>query len=413
MHAYLIAILLFLLFAWALETLAELLNLRSLDRTLPQEFADTFDGSTYATSQAYTQSQAKVEIVSSTVNTALLLGFILLGGFAWLDGWLRGLGFSELVTGLIFFLLIGLAMEVLSLPVQLYRTFSLEERFGFNRTTPATFAADKLKELLLSLIIGLPVMAGLLLFFQRFPATGWLMAWGFIVLIMLIIQYVAPIWILPLFNRFTPLPEGSVRDKIEELASRTGFQLKGVYVMDGSKRSSKSNAFFTGLGKKKRIALFDTLMDKHDPDELQAVLAHEVGHAKLGHVVKNLILGIAKMGLLLFLVSLAISHQPLFEAFSVQQPSVYLGLVFFALLYTPVSMLISLAMNSVSRRFEYQADRFAAGTVGDPEPLIRALKKLARDNLSNLTPHALYVALHYSHPPLKQRIASLKSQSPS
>jgi len=413
MHPYLAVILVFIVGAWALETLAEYLNLRSLGPRPPEEFADTFDPEAYASSQAYTRAKATVEIVSSTVNVVLLLAFILLGGFPWLDGLIRSLGLSELTNGLLFFLALGAAMEVVSLPFEIYRTFGLEERFGFNRTTPRTFLADKCKEVGLSLVIGLPVLAGVLLFFGRFPLTGWLMAWGFIILVMLVIQYVAPIWILPLFNTFRPLPEGEVRDRILQLAEKTGFRVGGIYVMDGSKRSSKSNAFFTGLGKKKRIALFDTLLDRHDPEELQAVLAHEVGHSKLGHVLKNLVLGILKTGLLLFLVSVAIRHEPLFEAFGVDQASVYLGLVFFALLYTPVSLLLALSMNAVSRRFEYQADHFAAQAAGGPGPLIRALKKLARDNLSNLSPHRLYVALHYSHPPLKERIESLKAQGTS
>jgi len=408
MHIYLVIIIVFLVGGYLLEALAQYLNLNHLASELPEEFSDTFDAKEYKKSQDYTRAKTRLEIISSSVNLVILLAFIFLGGFPWLDGLVRSLGWTEAWTGIVFIGLLALAQDLISLPFEIYNNFGLEERFGFNRMGWKTFLSDKLKEYFLLALIGIPLLFWILLFFGKFPHIGWLYAWGFIIVIMLAIQYVAPTWILPLFNKFTPLEDGELKDKITNYIQKTGFKLKGIFVMDGSKRSTKSNAFFTGFGKKKRIALFDTLINKHEPNELVAVLAHEIGHYKLKHNLKNLFIAIIKLGIVLYLMSIFITHPPLFQAFGLENMSVYAGLIFFALLYTPVSLIMSVIFNHLSRKYEFQADSFAAKSTEQPRDLIRALKKLSADNLSNLTPHPLYVFLEYSHPPVLDRINNLR-----
>jgi STE24 endopeptidase len=408
MNPILIVVLCFLVGAYLLESWADLLNLRSLSPSLPREFADVVDPRTYQTSQEYTRARTRLGLVSSTVSLAVLVIFILSGGFSWLDTLVRSWGLHPVLAGLAYLALLGLAADVLGLPFQLYSTFVLEARYGFNRMSLATFVKDKLKGFLLAGAIGIPCLAGVILFLGAYPVWGWAWAWAGLVGLMFGLQYIAPTWILPLFNTFTPLEKGELRDRILGYAQENGADVQDISVMDGSRRSAKSNAFFTGFGRKKRIALFDTLIEKHPPDELVAVLAHEIGHWKLKHILKGLIVGIVKMGFLLGLLSLAVRWQPLFEAFGVEQVSVHAGLVFFLLLYTPVSLVLSVGINHLSRRHEFEADAFAASTTGKPESLIQALKKLSRDNLSNLTPHPLKVFLEYSHPPVIERVRTLR-----
>lgn len=408
MNPYLVVILAAILAAFVLENLSRLLNARALSPELPPEFRDVYDPQEYRRSQEYTRANQKLVTVSEWIETPLLLAAILLGWFNVLDQWLRGFGLPETVTGLLFIGALGLVSSLVSLPFQVYDTFVVEERFGFNRTTPATFVKDRLKGLALSLAIGAPLLAALLWFFQALGGWAWLAAWALTTLVTLVLAAIGPTLILPLFNKFTPLESGSLRERIEEYAHRQGFDLSGIFVMDGSKRSSKSNAFFTGLGKRRRIALFDTLVARHDEDEIVAVLAHEVGHSKLGHIKRGLALSILKTGLLFGLMQVFIGSPDLFAAFGMERMSVYAGLVFFVILYTPVSLVLSVLSGLLSRRHERQADRFAARTTGMPGALARALKRLGADNLSNLTPHPLHVFLHYSHPPVLERVRRLE-----
>jgi STE24 endopeptidase len=285
----------------------------------------------------------------------------------------------------------------------------IEERFGFNKTTVITFIMDLVKSLFIGVLIGGPLLAGLLYFFNAAGAMAWIYAWAATTLFTLIIQFIAPTWIMPLFNKFTPLDDGELKELIISYADKVKFPLKGIFVMDGSKRSKKSNAFFTGFGKNKRIVLFDTLIEKHTPHELVSVLAHEVGHYKKKHILKSIIISILHMGLMFFLLSVFLGHEGLFKAFYMDNMSVYAGLIFFGMLYTPIEMILSLIMQIFSRKNEYEADRFAAETTGGSENMISALKKLSRDNLSNLTPHPFYVFLNYSHPPVLKRIEAIKS----
>ncbi|MCF8030830.1 MAG: M48 family metallopeptidase [Desulfohalobiaceae bacterium] len=413
MNALTVGLVCFLLFYFLLHNLALRLNARSASKELPPEFRGTYDAAEYARSQEYTRAQSRLDTASSTVNTFFLVGFILLGGFAWLETAVSALQAPWLVQGLVFLGSFAAIFELLNLPLELASVFGLEERYGFNRTTAATFVLDKLKTYGLTAVIGAVAASGILLFFRAFPQFGWLLAWAFLALFMLLLQYVGPNWILPLFNRFTPLEEGPLREAIKDTARKTGFDLEGISVMDGSKRSNKSNAFFTGLGRKKRIVLFDTLINRHTPAELSAVLAHEIGHFKLKHIWKKTFLGLAQTGIILFLLSLVLHYKTLYTAFGLNGTPIYAGLLFFAILYSPVNLLVSLATNALSRCYEYEADKFAAKAIQRPRDLSSALKRLARDNLSNLTPHRLYVCLEYSHPPILERLRHLNGLEPA
>lgn len=396
---------------YILEIVSNLLNLKALEPELPGEFDDVFDREKYAQSQAYTRDKTKFGLIESTFSLVVFLLFWWLGGFPWLDGLVRGFGFGPIVTGLCFVTILVLAGQLLSLPFGLYDTFVIEENYGFNKTTPKIFFSDALKSLLLGAALGLPLFALLLYLFQNpaFENFAWLIAWIVTTLFQIFILFVYPKWILPLFNEFKPLEDEELRAAIEDMAKKCRFPLTGVFEMDGSKRSTKSNAYFAGFGKNKKIALFDTLIKKHSIPELVAILAHEIGHFKLKHILKTLILGILQMGIIFYLLGLFMNNRDLFAAFGVEETSVYLSFIFFSFLLSPLSKLIAVGMAIFSRKNEFEADAFAARVTGDAKSLITALKTLSKDNLSNLTPHPFYVFINYSHPPMIERIAALRS----
>lgn len=409
--AALVAVSLILL--WNLNFLASLLNLKALDPKVPEEFVGVYDEDQYAKSQAYTAAGTKFDILQSLIPLLILLAFWFSGGFGALDTWARGLGFGPTVTGLIYIGVLYLASLVLGLPASLYETFVLEERFGFNKTTPATFVKDLLISLLLSAVIGVPLLAGLFWIFSNVP-QAWLWAWLFFAAFQLALTYFAPSLILPLFNKFNPMPEGELKDAIFACAKKCNFPLTELFIVDGSKRSAKSNAYFTGFGKKKRIALFDTLIESQSTDELVGVLAHEIGHFQCKHIVKRLVTMTLMSGVFFFLIGLltnpnSSAAQLIFEAFKVDEVSIYVGLVLFSILMKPVSRIIGIISSARSRKDEFEADAYAASAQGTPEYLISALKKLSVHNLSNLTPHPLRVFLDHSHPPTLQRIDALRS----
>ncbi|MFC1561860.1 M48 family metallopeptidase [candidate division KSB1 bacterium] len=409
MNIYAIIVLTALLFDFVLDSLSELLNLRALSTVLPGEFEDVYDAEKYKKSQEYTRVRTKFGFVTGTFGLCLMLVFWFAGGFRILDQLIRGWGFHEIWNGLLFIGVLLFARTLLALPFSIYSTFVIEERFGFNKTTPATFVKDLIKGFLLSIVIGGPLLAGILAFFMYAGLLAWLYCWIASVVFILILHYVAPTWIMPIFNKFTPLEEEELKEKILEYARSVRFSLKGIFVMDGSRRSSKSNAFFTGFGRNKRIALFDTLIEKHTAGELVAVLAHEIGHYKKKHIVKSILISIVHMGVTFYLLSIFLTHTGLFEAFYIEQPSVYTGLIFFGMLFAPIEMVLSVFMNIFSRKNEFEADRFAAETTKTPGDMISALKKLSVHNLSNLTPHPFKVFLDYSHPPVLKRIESIRS----
>jgi len=408
MNIYAIIILATLVISYLLDLVTEYLNLKSLRDELPPEFKDAYDAEKYRKSQQYTREQTRFGILTSTFNLTVLLIFWFLGGFNWLDTIVRGWQLGEIWSGLIYIGILLLAHSLITLPFRIYAIFVIEEKYGFNRTTPKIFITDLLKGLLLGIALGAPLLAGILAFFQYAGNWAWLYAWLATTVFTLFVQYIAPTWIMPLFNKFTPLEDGDLKTAIFNYANKVKFPLKNVFVMDGSKRSTKSNAFFTGFGKNKRIALFDTLIAQHSIGEMVAILAHEIGHYKKKHVLKNTIIGIVHTGIIFYLLSIFISDPKLFQAFYMNHVSVYAGLIFFGMLYSPIEMILSIFMQMFSRKNEFEADQFAAETIDNPEDMVRALKKLSAHNLSNLTPHPLYVFFHYSHPPVLERIRAIR-----
>lgn len=410
MHLYLVLALIFIIFSWVLECGATLLNLKALSPELPEEFSDSVDAPRYARSQEYTRVNSKVELLSGAAGTLIIVLCLTTGVFTAVDHAAMAVSDNTIIQGLVFFGLIGAGSGVLSLPVSIYRTFVVEERFGFNRTSWRTFVTDRIKGAILTGVIGGTLLAGILWFFSSFGMFAWLYAWAFMVVITMLIQYIAPVWIMPLFNKFTPLPEGELRTAIEQYIRKTGFSLSGLYLIDGSRRSGKANAFFTGFGKKKRIALFDTLTEKLTTPETVAVVAHEVGHSSLGHIRRMLTQSVIKLALVLLLLGFILDHATLYAAFGMDRASIHAGILLFSFLYTPVSLFFGIRANKKSREYEFEADAFAAQTTGTPEALSNALKALAKENLSNLTPHPFMVWLHYTHPPVLQRIHALKTK---
>lgn len=385
--------------------------MRALSPNIPKEFNDLIDDETYRKSQDYSRVSTRFSLIQSTASLLLLIGFWFIGGFQYLDLWLRSFGQVPILNGLILISILMAANYVFLLPFSLYDTFIIEEQFGFNKSTLSTFALDQIKGLILGALIGLPILALLLYIFTHLQ-YAWLWGWISISLISLAISYIAPTWLMPMFNKFTSLENGELKDAIFSTAQKCDFPLKEVMVMDGSKRSSKSNAFFTGFGNNKRIVLFDTLIENHSTAELVGVLAHEIGHYKKKHLLQSMIIGIITSGIMFFALGLFLNNPSLFAAFGVSNTSIYLSLVFFALLFQPFSTLLSVFSNIRSRHHEYQADAYAAHATGSPEDLAQALKKLSKDNLSNLSPHPFHVFLHYSHPPVLERISALKKEIP-
>ncbi len=396
-----------------LNAWADYLNLKVLRSEVPEPFKEVYAPDQYRKSQVYLRVKTRFGWITGSVNVVLLLIFWFAGGFPLLDEWVRSWNLNPILNGLIFIGILGLLKAIVSLPFSVYATFVIEERFGFNQTTWSTFVLDILKGLMLALLLGTPLLAGILFFFEYAGTHAWLFCWIAITIYMLAVQFIAPTWIMPLFNKFTPLESGELKSTILRYAESIKFPVQNVYVMDGSRRSSKSNAFFTGFGKHKRIALFDTLIKRHSVSELLAVLAHEMGHYKKKHILVGMILGILQTGLMLFLLSFFISYQGLFDAFYMQHTSVYGGLIFFAMLYSPLDFFIGMVMQIVSRKNETAADRFAFETTGDSRAMIDALKKLSAHNLTNLTPHPFYVFLNYSHPPVLERIKRLNEINPA
>ncbi|MFO1490106.1 MAG: M48 family metallopeptidase [Kiritimatiellia bacterium] len=393
--------------------MAETLNLKAIREDIPPEFQGWYDAEKYAASQRYLRESTRFELFQNGVTLALQAGFILLGGFAAVDRWARGLHWGMIPTGLAFTGALILLTTLVSLPFSVWQTFRIEARYGFNRTTPKTFIRDQVLGLVLAAAIGGPALAGILWFFVKAGSLAWVYAWAAMFLFQLALMYLAPRVIMPLFNKFTPLPEGDLRAAIRAYSAKENFALQELFTMDGSKRSARGNAFFTGFGRNRRVVLYDTLVERHPVPELVGVFAHEVGHFKLRHIPKFVAVSAATSFAMFALLSVFIADPGLYSAFGVTivsiggQPPLYAGLVFFLFLLAPLNLLLSLALNRASRKHEFEADAFAARTTGAPSAMADALRRLSVDNLSNLSPHPLLVALEYSHPPVLQRIRAL------
>lgn len=410
-NGYFIFVLVTVVGFYLLDVGSRLLNLRALRSELPSDFADVFDADEYAKSQDYTRVGTRFGLLQDTISLAIFLAFWWLGGFGWLDHWVRGISDSSILQGLLFMGVLFLGSMLVSLPFDFIDTFVIEESFGFNKTTLGTFWADKGKGLLLAAILGAPILALVLYLFENLGDYAWLYGWIAVSGFSLLMAYIAPTVIMPLFNKFKPLPDGELKTAIQEMSKKCEFPLTEVFEIDGSKRSTKSNAFFTGLGKNKKIALYDTLIENNGVGELVAVLAHEIGHFKKKHILQSLVLGVLQMGVLFFLLGKFLNNAELFRAFGVEEVSVYGSLVFFTFLFEPVSKLLSVVMMILSRKNEFEADAYAAEVTGHPEDLVSGLKKLSKDNLANLTPHPFFVFLNYSHPPMMARISALQGEA--
>jgi len=408
MDLFLVIILAILIGEYLLNLMVDVLNIRHLSTELPKEFMDWYDPEKYRKSQEYIKETTRFHMIEDSISTPLVILFILLGGFGWVDQFVRGFDFGSVATGLLFAGILLLASQVIAIPFSAYSTFVIEEKYGFNQTTFKTFVLDILKTWLLVAVMGGALFSAVLWLFETSGPWAWIYCWMAVTLFQIGLMFVAPVVIMPIFNKFVPLDDGGLKAAIEEYAKMQHFRLKGVFTMDGSRRSAKSNAFFTGFGRFRRIVLLDTLIEKHTTDELVSVLAHEMGHYKKRHILKSMGISILTSGLMFYILSFFINNQALFAAFQVDHLSVYASLFFFGFLYVPIEMILAVLGNVMSRRHEYEADEFAVSTYGKPRSLISALKKLSVDHLSNLTPHPLKVFLSYSHPPVLERIRAIR-----
>lgn len=400
---------LFILIAeFILATLMNYLNAKRFNNPIPKELNDVYSKEEYEKSQAYKRANYKFGILTSAFSLLLILAFLLFNGFAWVDNVAQGISDNPILQALVFFGVIMIGSDLVTTPFSYYQTFVIEEKFGFNKTTSQTFFLDKLKHWVMTIILGGAILALVIWFFQWAGANFWLYTWALVTLFTLFMNLFYSKLIVPLFNKQEPLEAGTLKEKIEQYVAQVGFDLQHIFVINGSKRSTKANAYFSGFGKEKRVTLYDTLITDLDEEEIVAVLAHEVGHYKRKHIIFNLTVSILLTGFMLFLLSLFINNPELSFAIGVDRPSFHAALIGFGILYGPISEITGLLMNYFSRKFEYQADDFAKETYA-ATPLATSLKKLSKNSLSNLTPHPAYVFMHYSHPPLIDRIRNLKA----
>jgi STE24 endopeptidase len=392
---------------FVVEQYLDYLNNKVWSETLPSKLKGIIDEEEYKKSQRYHKENNRLSFWSSFINLLIIIGMIIAGGFAFVDNIARSFSGNLVITALIFFGLLGAASDIINLPFSWYDTFVIEKKYGFNTMTVKTFITDHLKSWLLAIIIGAPVLGLITWFYYKTGKNFWIYAWGLITAFSIFMNLFYSELIVPLFNKQTPLKEGSLRKSIEDFAVKTGFNLKNIYVIDGSRRSTKANAYFSGFGPKKRIVLYDTLMKEFDEEEIVSVLAHEIGHYRKKHVLISLITSVFLTGLMLFLFSLVAGNPDLPAALGTKNTGFHLALIVFGILYSPLSLLIGLVTNYISRKNEFAADRFVKENY-KPGKLAEALKKLSVKNLSNMMPHPAYVFFHYSHPPLLKRLEKLE-----
>ncbi|MEQ8245783.1 M48 family metallopeptidase [Fulvivirga sp.] len=393
-------------FSYLLNQLLDYLNLKSRKSELPDDIKSFYSEEKYAKAQEYHKTLSNFSFLTSAFSFAGSFAILYFGGFGYLDQLLRPMVGEGIALSLTYFGVLFLLSDILNLPFSIYSTFVIEERFGFNKTTPKTFIVDKLKGYVLTIIVGGLLIGSLLYLINNIGESFWLYFWAIASVFILFVNMFYTSLILPLFNKLTPLEDGELKTAIEDYSEKIDFPLDNIYVIDGSKRSNKANAFFSGIGKRKKIVLYDTLINNHSIEELVAVLAHEVGHFKKKHIIYGFAISILQIGLMLFIMSQMIYSEAVSQALGGQQLAIHLNLLAFGILYSPISMISSILGNILSRKNEFEADAYAKQTY-NPKALQEALKKLSVDNLSNLYPHPAYVFLHYSHPPLLQRLNEL------
>lgn len=389
------------------DSVVNALNAAHFKDTIPDDLEGIYNEEEYLKSQNYKNANYSFSLIVSSFTLILTLLFFIFDGFAYVDTFVRQYSKNTIVITLLFFGCIMFLSDILSIPFSWYKTFVIEEKFGFNRSDYKTFITDKLKSWLMMIVLGGGILALITWFYEETTDNFWWLAWIVISCFTVFMNMFYSKLIVPLFNKQTPLEEGELRDSIHDFANKVGFKLDNIYVIDGSKRSSKANAYFSGFGSQKRITLYDTLINDLTIEEVVAVLAHEVGHYKRKHIVYNLLSSVGLTGVTLFILSLLVGNEILSNALGVEEANFHIGLIAFTILYSPISELTGVVMNFISRKFEYQADNYAK-TYFNAEALISSLKKLSKNSLSNLTPHSFYVKIHYSHPSLLQRILNLK-----
>ena len=394
------------IFNYLFSTVLNFINARNWKSDIPSNMKEFYDESKYQKARDYGKEKERISFIGSTISLLLMLLMLSFNGFGVLNDFSTDFSESVYVQTGIFFLILFVASDLISLPFSWYNTFVIEEKYGFNKTTYRTFIFDKIKGYLLTIIVGGGILFGIIYIVASLTNGFWIWLWLALATLMILINMFYADVIVPIFNKLTPLENGNLRTKIEEYSKKVGYELKNIFIIDGSKRSTKANAFFSGLGPRKTIALYDTLVEKHSDEELVAVLAHEVGHFKKKHVITSLILTILQLGLMTWLIELCLKQNEISQALGADEMVFHLGIVAFGVLYSPIGTVLSLFMNILSRKNEFEADAYAKSTA-NPEDLILALKKLSVDSLSNLYPHPLYVFFHYSHPPLLKRLDRL------
>ena len=397
-----------LIISFIADKILDKLNEQHFDDEIPNKLKDIYDDNEYKKSQSYKKTNAKFSNITSFLTTGITLVFFLADGFKYLDRFARTYTENPILVALIFFGVIILGSEIASTPISYYSTFVIEEKFGFNKSTKKIFWLDKIKGFVITLLLGIGILSLVIWLYQLTGKNFWIYAWVSLAVFSLFMNMFYAKLIVPLFNKQSPLEDGELKSAIEKYAKNVGFTINNIFVIDGSKRSTKANAYFSGFGSQKRITLYDTLINDLEVEEIVAVLAHEVGHYKRKHIIFNLISSILITGFTLYILSLVVNSNALSEALGVSIPSFHIGLVAFGVLYSPISEVTGLFMNYISRKFEYQADNFAKETF-EARALITSLKKLSKNNLTNLTPHPAFVFMNYSHPTLLQRINNLES----
>jgi len=397
-----------LIISFIADKILDKLNEQHFDDEIPNKLKDIYDDNEYKKSQSYKKTNAKFSNITSFLTTGITLVFFLADGFKYLDRFARTYTENPILVALIFFGVIILGSEIASTPISYYSTFVIEEKFGFNKSTKKIFWLDKIKGFVITLLLGIGILSLVIWLYQLTGKNFWIYAWVLLAVFSLFMNMFYAKLIVPLFNKQSPLEDGELKSAIEKYAKNVGFTINNIFVIDGSKRSTKANAYFSGFGSQKRITLYDTLINDLEVEEIVAVLAHEVGHYKRKHIIFNLISSILITGFTLYILSLFVNSNALSEALGVSIPSFHIGLVAFGVLYSPISEVTGLFMNYISRKFEYQADNFAKETF-EARALITSLKKLSKNNLTNLTPHPAFVFMNYSHPTLLQRINNLES----
>ncbi len=400
-------IVVFLCLDFVLERVLESLNSKHMSPVLPDSLKGIYEEKEYSRFQSYKRENGRLDSWSSGVGFVVMIVFLVAGGFGWYNSWVVSLTDSVVWQTILFVVGLSVVSSVLDIPFDYYATFRIEEKYGFNKTTRRVYWLDTVKELFLSLVLG-GVLLALVVWFYTWAGTYfWLYAWGAVTLFSVFMAMFYSQLIVPLFNKQTPLQEGALRDKIQAFAGKVGFKLDNIYVIDGSKRSTKANAYFTGLGPKKRVVLYDTLIDELTEEEIVAVLAHEIGHYKKRHTLRSMVVSVIQMGVLFWLFSLCVNNVALSEALGGDRAYFQMGLIAFAILYSPVNLILGVGMNVWSRNNEYEADAFAARYY-EGDYLVSGLKKISVKSLSNLTPHPLYEYIYYSHPSLLKRIDAIK-----